>query len=152
MLGVYAYPPLGVSHPLSQIPPPRGRNVPRGLLKFDFAMSQRQRPAGPLLESIWEIGKHHVLGLLVTVFSEGTPSLRLFRKGQDGGWDLTIVERRKDIIKVDLRPFQSTYPDGLGHQGNSKSRDHGIWIQTNSKAATFLHVTVPLEVVRPQTL
>lgn len=80
----------------------------------------------------------------------GTPSLRLSRKGQDGDWDLKIVERRKEIIKVDLRPFQSTYPDGLDHQGNSKSRDHRIWIQTNSKAATFLSVTV--EVVRSQTL
>lgn len=76
----------------------------------------------------------------------GTPSLRLSGKGQ--GWDLRIVERRK----VDLRPFQTTYPDGLGRQGNSKSRDHGSWIQTNSKAATFLHVPVPLEVVRSRTL
>ena len=41
MLGTYASPPQGSSHPLPKIPPPRRRNVPRELFKFDFEMSLR---------------------------------------------------------------------------------------------------------------
>lgn len=82
----------------------------------------------------------------------GTPSLRLsvsFQTGTGRGWDLKVADlRRKEIVKVDLLSFQTTHPDGLGHQGHSKSRDHGIWIQTSSEGAAFPTCACPLEALR----
>lgn len=49
--------PGGVSHPLSQIPPPRGRNVPRGPLKFDFELSRRQTSWSTIRELVGNPGE-----------------------------------------------------------------------------------------------
>lgn len=57
-----------------------GGMSPEGCSSLTLRCPERQRP---LLESIWEIGTHHVLGLLVTVFSEGRgyTLLKAFQKG-----------------------------------------------------------------------
>lgn len=49
--------PGGASHPLSQIPPPRGRNVPRGLLKFDFELSWWQTSWSTIRELVGNPGE-----------------------------------------------------------------------------------------------
>lgn len=51
--------PGGVSHPLSQIPPCRGRNVPRGPLIFDFALSRRQTSWSTIRELVGNPDESH---------------------------------------------------------------------------------------------
>lgn len=60
--------------------------------------------------------------------------------------------RRKETVKVDLQPFQTTYPDGLGHQGTPNVEITGFGSRLAQKAPLPLRAPVQLDAVRSPTL
>lgn len=95
-----------------------GKNVPRGLLKFDFALSQRPTSCSTIGELVGNPNKSHsrstgpcapeghgCMSVLKAVnqLPERDMTGCSFQKGTGQGWDLKVVDLRiKVIVQVDL--------------------------------------------------